>query len=178
MHRGRAAQLWVLALGVALLLVACENGSTDEAKSPDGGDDQLCSLFQQWQDLNVASQSRANDFYLSIGGSQALNEPDATDERERYLALVRESRSERGPEIEQLYDEMEATLPSDLRADMETIRDYRETYLDALLSLEPTDSFSAVLEAAQPLASDYEVALLTLDSYSRQECDILLTIAL
>ena len=153
---------------------------TTAADAADGeggaeGDSEVCDAAQRLSDLDDETQGVVNDSL-----SQVLAQANAGDEAAADAALadlldeIRPFIDERMPDLVAAYDDLEATVPPDLAADVVTIRDFTVELVDAIADVSTVAELEAVVTERMETINVVSEAVLRLDQFTRDECGIVI----
>ena len=150
-------------------------GDGDGGEGGEGGDSEVCDAAQRLSDLDDETQGVVNDSL-----SQVLAQANAGDEAAADAALadlldeIRPFIDERMPALVDAYDDLEASVPPDLAADVATIRDFTVELVDAIAEVDTVAELEAVVSERMETINVVSEAVLRLDRFTRDECGIVI----
>jgi hypothetical protein len=181
---------WLVAvLALALAAAGCgddDDGDGDEGASDtteasdaddggdggDAGDGDACALLERITDLDSQSEGILND---TLGPALAGGDPEAAQAAfDEFLEQFRPFAEEQLPDLVDAYDGLAEAVPSELRADVEELRDFTAETLEGLAEAESVEDVEALFTADPERATGAGQATLRIDEFSRDECDIVL----
>ena len=185
----RGALALLLALLLGLTVAACGGDDDDEATTdgpttteqvaePEDGEEavgggDVCDAAQRIVDLDDETQGVVNEALGEVIAAASAGDAEAAEEAlQDMLDAVRPFIDERLPDLMDAYDDLEASVPDDLQADVATISEFTEAFVTDIADVESVEALQELITAQQAEVNEVSEAVMRVDTFTQEECDI------